>query len=352
MLIGMDFGGTKKVDGVIDPLLPQPVIRMRRYKTRNMLTNAELLEETRRSLQEFGATPQNCVIGISAAGAIDREKLLVLHSPNTKIPPPLDFAARLREEGYRVVIGNDLAMAAYGVGTLNGTGNAVVITFSSGMNTGVMVEGKLLEAETGHCEYPYASDWPWSTPPSCNCPGSPSKRCVEAFASGNGAGRMFRAAFMDGLVKPDHPVFTHLIRQLNEDEAEGGPFKPDDLLRPARRDMILDHLTSEAVYAAHATHPDQITDRIRLIQERAIAHVLKDAVLHYGRQKITIIGGLTHWWDLLFMPAIERAKHEGSNILPMPPVEKCPYPEPCLVGAALYARDVFGAANGEKHTTP
>lgn len=344
MLIGMDFGGTKKVDGVIDPTLAQPVVRMRRYKTRDMTSNAELLEETRRSLREFDATPDSCVIGISAAGAIDREKLWVLHSPNTKIPPPLTFAAELRREGYRVTIGNDLAMAAYGVGTLNGDGNAVVITFSSGLNTGVMVAGHLLEAETGHTEYPYAGDWPWSTPPSCKCPGSPSKKCVEAFASGNGAGRMFRAAFLDGQVTPDHPVFEFLIRKLNAEQADGAPFSSEDLLRPERRDKILDQLNSEAVYTAHTERPDEITDRIRAIQERAIAHVLKNTVLHYGRRKITLIGGMTHWWNLLFVPAIERAGREGSTILPMPVVEKCPYPEPCLVGAALYARDTFRAA--------
>jgi len=344
MLIGMDFGGTKKVDGVIDPSRPQPLMLSRRYKTKNMTSNAELLEETRKSLREFGATPENCVIGISAAGAIDREKLCILHSPNTKIPPPIDFAAQLQKDGYRVTLGNDLAMAAYGVGKLNGTGNAVVITFSSGLNTGVMVGGRLLEAETGHVEYPYASDWPWKTPPTCNCPGHPAKRCVEAFASGNGAGRMFRAAFLEGQVPPDHLVFQHLIQKMNDEQTDGAPFMLEDLQRPGRRDKILEQLSSEFIYAAHTQKPDDITNCIRAIQERAIAHVLKDTVLHYGRQKITLIGGLTHWWNLLFVPAIERAQREGSDILQMPPVEKCPYPEPCLVGAALYAQDKFNLA--------
>ncbi len=344
MLIGMDFGGTKKVDGVIDVASNQPLVRQRRYKTKDMTSNAELLEATRQSLREFGATPQNCVIGISAAGAIDKDKLCVLHSPNTKIPPPLDFATKLRDtDGYRVAMGNDLAMAAYGVGSLNGTGNAVVITFSSGLNTGVMVAGHILESETGHTEYPYAADWTWKTPPSCNCPGNPRKKCVEAFASGNGAGRMFRAAFLDGQVKPDHPAFQHLIKKLNDEQADGAPFTAEDLLKPKRRDKILDQLASESVYTAHTQKPDDITERIRSIQERAVAHVLKDATLHYGRQKITLIGGMTHWWNILFIPAIERAQREGSNILNMPVVEKCPYPEPCLVGAALYAQDKFKA---------
>ncbi|MBM3859964.1 MAG: ROK family protein [Verrucomicrobia bacterium] len=344
MLIGMDFGGTKKVDGVIDPSKAQPLTQSRRYKTKNMASNAELLDETRQSLREFGATPESCVIGISAAGAIDRDKLCVLHSPNTKIPPPIDFGAQLQKDGYRVAIGNDLAMAAYGVGKLSGHGNAVVITFSSGLNTGVMVGGQLLEAETGHTEYPYAADWSWTTPPSCNCPGNPVKKCVEAFASGNGAGRMLRAAFLDGQVKPAHPVFQHLINKMNEEETDGAPFSAEDLLRPDRRDKILDQLASESVYAAHTQKPDDITERIRAIQERAIAHVLKNTVLHYGRQRITLIGGLTHWWTLLFVPAIERAQREGSTILKMPVVEKCPYPEPCLVGAALHAQDKFNVA--------
>jgi predicted NBD/HSP70 family sugar kinase len=344
MLIGMDFGGTKKVDGVIVASSTQPILKSRRYKTKDMTSNAELLEATRQSLREFGATPQNCVIGISAAGAIDKDKLCVLHSPNTKIPPPLDFAAQLQaKDGYRVAMGNDLAMAAYGVGSLNGTGSAVVITFSSGLNTGVIVNGQLLEAETGHTEYPYAKDWPWKTPPSCNCPGDPHKKCVEAFASGNAAGRMFRAAFLDGQVKPDHAAFAHLIAKMNDEQTDGAPFTPEDLLKPDRREKILGQLASESVYTAHTKKPDAITEKIRSTQERAIAHVLKDATLHYGRQKITLIGGMTHWWDLLFVPAIERAAREGSTILQMPVVEKCHYPEPCLVGAALYAQDKFKA---------
>jgi len=344
MLIGMDFGGTKKVDGVIVASATQPILKSRRYKTKNMTSNAELLEATCQSLREFGAAPDNCVIGISAAGAIDRDKLCILHSPNTKIPPPIDFAAQLQRKGYRVTLGNDLAMAACGIGKLDGHGNAVVITFSSGMNTGVMVNGHILETETGHTEYPYATDWRWKTPPVCNCPGHPTKKCVESFASGNAAGRMFRAAFLDGQVKPDHVVFQFLIKKMNDEQMDGGPFTADDLLNPNRRDMILDQLASESVYNGYVQKPDEVTERIRSIQERAIAHALKDAVLHYGRQKITLIGGMTHWWDLLFVPAIERAHREGSNILPMPPVVKCPYPDPCLVGAALYAQDKFNVS--------
>ncbi len=342
LLIGMDFGGTKKADGVIAASSQQPLVKTRRYQTKNMTANAELLEETRRSLREFGATPGNCVIGISAAGAIDRDALCILHSPNTKIPPPLDFAAQLRREGYRVAMGNDLAMAAYGVGKL-GDGNAVVITFSSGMNTGVMVNGQILESETGHTAYPYAQDWTWQTPPVCKCPGPADKKCTESFVSGNAAGKMFRAAFLDGQVRPDHPAFRHLIQKMNEEGAAGAPFTTADLLRPERRDKILDQIASESVYAAHAQAPDEVTERIRAIQERAIAYCLKDAALHYGRQKITLIGGMTHWWESLFVPAIQRAHREGSAILSMPVVEKCPHPEPCLVGAALYAQDKFGA---------
>lgn len=343
MLIGMDFGGTKKVDGVIAASNAQPVLKMRRYKTKNMTSNAELLAETRASLREFGATPANCVIGISAAGAIDLDKLCIRHSPNTKIPPPMDFAAQLREDGYRVALGNDLAMAACGVGKLSGHGNAVVITFSSGLNTGVMVAGQMLEAETGHTEYPYATDWAWNARPSCNCPGNPRKQCVEAFASGNAAGRMFRAAFLAGQVRPDHAAFQHLIGKLNDEQTEGAPFSTGDLMKLDRRDKILDQLASESVYTAHTREPDEVTERIRSIQERAIAHVLKDAVLHYGRQKITLIGGMTHWWEILFVPAIARAQREGSSILSLPVVEKCPYPEPCLVGAALHAQEQFRA---------
>jgi len=341
MLIGMDFGGTKKVDGVIVASVTQPILKSRRYKTKNMTSNAQLLEETRQSLREFGATPGNCVIGISAAGTIDADALRIMHSPNTKIPPPLDFAAQLQQDGHRVAMGNDLGMAAYGVGKLSGHGNAVVITFSSGLNTGVVINGQILETETGHAEYPHASDWNWKTQPICQCPGASGKKCVEAFASGNGAGRMFRAAFLDGQVGPDHPAFQHLIKKMNEEQVDGAPFAADDLLRADRRDKILDQLASESVYAAHTGKPDAVTERIRLIQERAIAYVLKDALLHYGRQRITLIGGMTHWWDLLFVPAIARAEREGSSILKMPVVEKCPHPDPCLVGAALYAQDKF-----------
>jgi len=43
---------------------------------------------------------------------------------------------------------------------------------------------------------------------------------------------------------------------------------------------------------------------------------------------------MTHWWEILFVPAIKRARRESS-------VVKCPYPEPCMVGAALYAKDQF-----------
>jgi len=306
-----------------------------------MTSNTQLLEVTRQSLREFDATPANCVIGISAAGAIDANALCILHSPNTKIPPPIDFATQLQRDGYRVVMGNDLAMAAYGVGKLSGNGNAVVITFSSGMNTGVMVNGHILETETGHTEYPYSQDWPWTTPPTCNCPGNPRKKCVESFVSGNAAGRMFRAAFLDGQVRNDHLAFQHLIKKMNDEQATGTPFTTEDLLRPDQRDKILDQLASESVYSAHTQTPDDITEQIRSIQEHAIAHALKDAVLHFGRQKITLIGGMTHWWNILFVPAIDRAQREGSTILKIPIIEKCPYPEPCLVGAALYAQDKF-----------
>jgi hypothetical protein len=340
----MDFGGTKKVDGIIDAASQPPILKSRRYKTKNMATNAELLDATRQSLREFGATPQNCVIGISAAGAIDAAGLRILHSPNTKIPPPLDFAAQLQKEGYRVALGNDLAMAAFGVGKLSGHGNAVVITFSSGLNAGVLVNGQPLETETGHTEYPYAAEWTWKTPPACNCPGAAGKKCVEAFASGNAAGRMFRAAFLDEQVKPEHPVFFHLLKKMNDEQMDGAPFTTADLLDPKRRDKILDQLASESVYAGYTKSPCDVTTRIRNIQQRAIAYVLKDALLHYGRQRITLIGGMTHWWSLLFAPAIEQARRDGSTILRFGEVEKCPYDDPCLVGAALYAQDKFNVA--------
>ena len=188
--IGIDIGGTK-----ISVVLGDEKGRLETQKILPTLTGAKTREGVRalvKTLLELKKQAGGRVegIGIGIPGPVDSDKGIVPKSPNLPGWENLPLARILRNElKLPVLMGNDANAAALGekiFGQGKGKKDFIYVTVSTGIGSGIIVDGKLLEGvsfvagEVGHMTIVPSGQ-------ICKCG---KKGCLESYASGTAIARM------------------------------------------------------------------------------------------------------------------------------------------------------------------
>jgi predicted NBD/HSP70 family sugar kinase len=154
-------------------------------------------------------------IGVSVPGRVDPETQRLIFAPNLKWPSFDIKKAIERGTGLKVELdnaANACLLSEMWFGRMDGIRNAVLVTFSEGIGTGVLANGQLvvgkggLAGEFGHIPMDPAG-------PQCGCG---SKGCWETLASSRAALRYY--AELNQAAK--HTTIQDLIKMSEEGDAQ------------------------------------------------------------------------------------------------------------------------------------
>lgn len=197
--LGIDLGGTKiaaclmKEDGGIWKSITVPTMAEEGAKAVMERIKGCICELTKH------ANPTEIIAaGIVVPGVIDAERRVVKHLPNLPgwedVPLPEIIQNMLQ---LPVAMENDANAAALGeylYGSGRGTDNFMYITISTGIGSGIVLDGKLFRGEwgnageIGHITINHEG-------PKCSCG---SYGCWEAYASGTALARFAREGILNG----------------------------------------------------------------------------------------------------------------------------------------------------------
>jgi glucokinase len=190
-LVGIDVGGTAIKGGAVDD---DGEILNRGEVPAGLDEGPEAVVERIVSLaRDMGA---ESALGLGVPGLLDRERGLVLSSPNLR---PLDgyplrdeLARRLGIEAKAVHVENDANVAAIGehwLGGARGESHVLMITLGTGVGGGLILDGQLFLGEGGGGEVGHTVVDPAG--PLCGCG---QRGCLEVLASATAARRRAREA--------------------------------------------------------------------------------------------------------------------------------------------------------------
>ena len=226
-LVGLDLGGTSIKGGVVSE---QGVILERRTVEIDRTRGADALIGALAGLARDLGAPRR--VGLGAPGLFDRERGVVLGSPNLPFLEGValrgELARRLSLDDSAVLLENDANAAAIGehwVGAGRGESDLLVLTLGTGVGGGLVLGGELyagaggMAGEIGHVVVDPAG-------PPCGCG---SRGCLETLASATAAQRRATAR---GLPR-DRP--GDLVRLAEDARRAPGPER--DLLLEIGRDL-------------------------------------------------------------------------------------------------------------------
>ncbi len=208
--LGIDFGGTNIVAGVVDE--NYKIVATAKRKTNcprpaeaiadDMATVAlEAIEKAGLKIEDISSA------GVGSPGAIDPEKGVVTYANNLGFFG-VELANMLKERtGIDFFIENDANAAAYGeflAGAGKGTRNFVMLTLGTGVGGGVIIDGKIFSgsngagAELGHAVIAIDGEM-------CSCG---RQGCLEAYASATALIRQTKQA----MIKYPNTVMWDLVK--------------------------------------------------------------------------------------------------------------------------------------------
>lgn len=292
-VLALDIGGTKLAAGIVDDTgTLVDVIRTPTHVEEGPDRVVERLLGLGRTLLGRSAVPVRGV-GVGCGGPLDLERGLVLNPPN--LPGWYDYplAGRLEEAlGLPVALDNDAnaaALAEFRFGAGRGTRQMVYLTISTGIGSGLILNGELYRGkrgnagELGHLQVKYDGD-------PCNCGG---RGCLETYASG-----------------------TNIARRARE-RAEG---HPESLLaRLAPEPQSISAETVLAALRAGDAVARQFWDETLDILAAGVASIVNA----FDPERIVIGGGITNFGEFLFPPLRERVTRRAMPAL-MAGVDICP----------------------------
>ncbi|MBI4493248.1 MAG: ROK family protein [Chloroflexi bacterium] len=223
-------------------------------------------------------------VGVAAPGPLDPGSGVVFSAPNMPGWKDVPLKALLEQAlGLHAVVGNDANLAALGearFGAGRGHAHLVYLTISTGVGSGILVDGKLLvgsqglAGEAGHTTI--ALDGP-----ACKCG---NRGCLETLASG-----------------------TAIANRARELLAQG---------RPSLLSAQQSRLTAQTVGAA-AQQGDPLAREVLLGAARALGAGIVNLVHLFNPTLVILGGGVTQagdlWWeavrgtvDQCAMPAFRR----------------------------------------------
>jgi len=250
--------------------------------------------------------PRGSKIGISIPGVIDKNKLEVKLSINSRLGENVTLPRDLQEGGYLVKMSNDVVSEAHAENAF-GIGNKdfALATYSTGFNAVPVLKGNVhFKPEFGHQSYDNFSKF------ICGCG---IKGCLEVFVSGSGAGKMAQDYFNKN--NTNNIIIKYGLDDFNK--REGTSHDYNDLADYEIRSKIIDSVEGRHIYMAYDKNPHDDPQRfIRNLQLKAITESLnRIAVVYNPLDSIVLKGGLTDEsdesksWKNLFKPAI-KAFHD------------------------------------------
>lgn len=284
LTIGIDIGGTNTKFGIVDragQVVHQGNIKTAQFEEFREYFN-ELAAALRKAMSEVEGDHRILGIGVGAANG-NYYKGTIERATNLPWKGIIPLADMLKEEfNIPAIITNDANAAAVGemvYGSAKGMKDFIVITLGTGLGSGFVANGQLLNGkhgiagEVGHTSVNPAGRY-------CNC----GKRgCLETYVSATGIRRT---------------VYKLLADHLEDSELRGISF--DNLSTK----MITDAAVRGDVVALAAF---EYTGRI-------LGMKLAETVVHTDPEAIFLFGGLSLAGDLIFKPTI---RHMEANLMPL-----------------------------------
>lgn len=284
LTVGIDIGGTNTKFGIVDRqgnVHHQGSIATTDYEDFKDFFDG-MADALRDAIHHIGSDAKVVGIGVGAAngnyytGTIDQ-------ATNLKWKEELPLAKMFTEEfGIPCVLTNDANAAAVGemiYGNAKGMKDFVVITLGTGLGSGFVCNGVLLNGRHGIAgEVGHTSVNP--TGRFCNC----GKRgCLETYVSATGIKRT---------------VYKLLADHLEPSELRGISF---------------DNLNTKMITEA-AMRGDVVAKAAFEYTGRILGMKLSETVVHTDPEAIFLFGGLSQAGDLIFKPTI---KHMEANLMPL-----------------------------------
>jgi glucokinase len=321
-IMGVDLGGTNIVVGTVAED-GTAIYGVRSEPTRaeegSEAVVARIARVAGESLAEAervaGVRPEQVVgVGIGAPGPLDRERGIVLVTPNLGWSDfPLRRLVSDALGGLPATLDNDANCAVYGewwVGAATGSKILIGITIGTGIGGGIVIDGKIFHGasdvagEIGHTTID-------STGRRCKCG---NYGCLEAYASGPA----IAARAVEGV---EAGAESRLPEYVGGDLAK---------------------ITAQTVYQAAHDHDDFALEVVRDTAKflgAGVANLLNI----FNPDTFVILGGVTLAGDHLFVPLQAEIKRRAFK----PAVDACRVLAGTLPGTA----GVFGAAGTFRHQT-
>lgn len=296
-IIGVDLGGTNIVVGAMSD------DGTRQFGMHSEPTQAEdgadgviqrmarMVETTiTTTMRETGAAREDFKgVGIGAPGPLDRERGVVLLTPNlgwTEVP----LRDRMRElTGLPATLDNDANCATYGewwIGAARGARNVIGMTIGTGIGGGIIFDGRLyhgssdVAGEIGHTTID-------QTGRRCGCG---NYGCLEAYASGPAIAERAREA----LAFDQSSILPELV---------GGN---------------LARITAQTVYEA-ASQGDPVAREVVRDTARFLGTGIANLLNIFNPDVVVIAGGVTQAGDALFIPLRAEVRRRAFK----PAVDAC-----------------------------
>src|SRR5687768_2597454 len=307
-IIGVDLGGTNIVAGAM-PEDGSREIAIRTEPTRADQGAESVVDRIARmidtviaeTIAETGAKRDDFAgVGIGSPGPLDRERGIVIVTPNLgwrNFPLRDEVSNRV---GLRASLDNDANCATLGewwCGAAKGARNVVGLTIGTGIGGGLILDGRLyhgasdVAGELGHTSID-------STGRRCKCG---NYGCLEAYASGPNIAERAREA-----IASDE---TSLLRDL-----VGGQ---------------LEMITAQTVYDA-ATQGDEIAREVVRDTAKFLGIGVANLLNIFNPDVVVIAGGVTQAGEALFEPMRAEVRRRAFK----PAVEACRIVAASLPGTA------------------
>jgi glucokinase len=288
LAIGIDFGGTKILAGIVN-LETGRLVGTGKKKTRQASEQDDVVKRivsvVDEALQDAGVDIKKIHgIGIGAAGQINRQKGVIVSAPNIGAVD-LALAQPLSQHyGLPCVLGNDLEVATIGelhFGAGRKCHDFVCVFVGTGIGSGIVENGVLRRGASGTAgEIGHIVLDPFGRLCGCGAYG-----CLEAYAS--------RTA-----------IAKQIVAQLN--------CGVDSIVRD-KIDMTKGILRSKAMAEAVAANDEVV---IRAVSQAAefMGMGLATAMNFFNPQRIILGGGAIEAIDLYFQLAVKHAKHRALSM--------------------------------------
>jgi glucokinase len=307
-VVGVDLGGTKisvgamPADGSRQLALHSKPTLAERGADAVVERIAEMVETAiAGTIAETGVARDAFLgVGIGSPGPLDRERGLVITTPNLGWH---NFPLRDRvshDVGLRATLDNDANCATVGewwIGAARGARNVVGLTIGTGIGGGLILDGKLyhgasdVAGEVGHTSID-------STGRRCKCG---NYGCLEAYASGPATADRAREALAGG----------------------------EDSLLVAMVDGKLDDLTAQHVYDA-SKRGDSVAGEVVRETARFIGTGIANLLNIFNPDVVVLAGGVAQAGEELFGPVRAEVRRRAFK----PAVDACRIVPGALGGSA------------------